>query len=214
MPGSATAKLISQPLSIVYRVWCKTLRITYENAELVRRSSKGGDRFAWAVWHDELFIHPYAHRHIKFLAIVSQSKDGEIVAGLLKRLGFDSVRGSSHRGGVRALVGAYSRMKKHDLDVAVAVDGPKGPRHKVKDGIIYLAVKADARIVPVRAVFERRKVFEKAWDRFQLPLPFSKCRIIYGEPYRADPDLSPESVARQVKILEEKLDALAPSSGT
>ncbi|NLW81590.1 MAG: lysophospholipid acyltransferase family protein [Desulfovibrionales bacterium] len=134
------------------------------------------------LWHDEIFPLIPFHEGESMACVVSQSRDGELLAEVLRRFGFLTVRGSSSRGGMRALVAAKRVMDEKGVGIIFTVDGPRGPRHKVKPGAIFLASHAGSPIVPVRAVMGRAKIFHRAWDKFQLPWPFSTCTIIYGTP--------------------------------
>jgi lysophospholipid acyltransferase (LPLAT)-like uncharacterized protein len=98
-------------------------------------------------------------------------------------------------------------MQRLDRDAVVTVDGPTGPRHQVKDGAVYLGYKAGAWIVPVRVHSSRVKRFERAWDRFQLPLPGALCRIIYGIPYKVE-ELHSETLTYERQRLQHALYAL------
>jgi lysophospholipid acyltransferase (LPLAT)-like uncharacterized protein len=128
---------------------------------------------------------------------------------VLESFGFLTVRGSSSRGGMRALVAARKLMDEQGVGIIFTVDGPRGPRHKVKPGAVFLARLAGSPIVPVRVVMSRAKVFHRAWDKFQLPLPFSKCTIIYGDPVIV-PDLgdNPADMQRQCEHLERIMESL------
>ena len=139
--------------------------------------------------------------------MVSASRDGELLASVLSGLGYNLARGSSNREGLRALRSAYKTMHALNRDAVFTIDGPKGPRHKAKEGIFYLAYKSGAPIVPTRIQISRKKLFHKAWDNFQLPLPGSLCTIIYGEPYRLDyKKLNSQVLEKEQTILEEKME--------
>lgn len=105
-------------------------------------------------------------------------------------------------------------MQDLDKDAVVTVDGPKGPRHHVKDGVLYLAYKSGAWIVPARVRSSMVKRFHKAWDQFQLPLPGARCRVIYGMPYKVE-KLRSASLPDERQRLEDALHELgdAPESG-
>ncbi|BCS87148.1 hypothetical protein PSDVSF_03900 [Pseudodesulfovibrio sediminis] len=166
-----------------------------------------------AAWHGELFSIAGGQNQVdlRFAVMVSQSKDGEFIARIIERLGHHTVRGSSSRGGVRALIQAKKMMEKDNDVVVVTMDGPRGPRHKVKDGIIYLAQKTGALIFPVRVFPEKTKVFEKSWDRFELPYPFTRTPIYIGEGMAVtDEKLDKEVLKREKKRLEERMQALKP----
>lgn len=141
--------------------------------------------------------------------MVSASKDGEILAQILSGLGYNLVRGSSHKQGVRAMRDACKKIQELRKDVVFTVDGPKGPRHEVKEGAIYLAYKAEAPIVPVRVKISRAKYLEKAWDKFQIPLPGSRSTVIYGRPYNIEAKkLNSEIILQEKNRLQKKLNNL------
>jgi len=192
-----------------YRLWHWTLRpVTHGWEESVRARAEGR-KLVFAMWHNELFMLSGMREAQNLLTIVSQSKDGDLAAGVLERLGYVTVRGSSSRGGVKALVAAYRTMRERDLDAVVTVDGPRGPRHKVKDGVVFLAQKTNALVVPIRAFSDRAKIFERAWDKFVLPLPGTRFRVFFGTPYEVTKEkLRGDVLAQEVGILEEKLGAL------
>jgi lysophospholipid acyltransferase (LPLAT)-like uncharacterized protein len=100
-------------------------------------------------------------------------------------------------------------MQALGSNAVFTVDGPKGPRHKVKEGAVYLADRADAYLVPARVAMSPVKVFHKAWDRFQLPLPFARCRVRYGTPYKPRLDArSEDDLKREAGELEHRLNTL------
>ncbi len=192
-----------------YRLWHWTLRPVVHGWEDSVRARSQGRKLVFAVWHNELFMLSGMREARNLMTIVSQSRDGDLAAGVLERLGYVTVRGSSSKGGVKALVAAYRTMRDKDLDAVVTVDGPKGPRHKVKEGAVFLAQKTKALVVPVRAFPTRAKIFERAWDKFVLPFPGTRFRVFFGTPYEITKEkLRGDALAQEVKILEEKLNAL------
>ncbi len=171
-------------LTLIYRLWIATMRIRVHNWQVVDAARAQGRLVLFVHWHDELFVLPYV-RNVgphRFAAVVSASRDGAILAGILERLGLSIARGSSSRDGVKALLKVAREMRRRGMIGVVTVDGPRGPRHVAKEGAVFLAVKSEAVIVPVRIYCERVKVFERAWDKFQLPWPGSRCRVVMGEP--------------------------------
>ena len=210
MPHSGKSLLgaLSAPVYWLYRLWCRSLRYTEINRAAIENTTDQGRPVVLSLWHDELFPLIYLKRRLNIIALVSQSDDGDLLAGVLERMGLETARGSSSRGGVKALLAAARRMRESGICGCVTVDGPRGPRHEVKEGAIFLAARADAPIVPIRLFMERRKVF-KSWDRFQLPLPFSRVSMVCADAYRVECDIrDPEAVARECRRLEEKLEAL------
>ena len=206
---SISPRLIGAILVPIVRLWCMTLRLERRNLPVFKDPELRARRPVIILWHDEIFplIHSHSDEHMA--CVVSQSKDGELLAAVLEGFGFRTVRGSSSRGGMRALVAAKRFMVEHNLGVIFTVDGPRGPRHKVKPGAVFLANLAGSPVVPVRAVMERAKIFHKAWDKFQLPWPFSRCVITYGDPIDL-PDCTkdPEEMQRQCERIEEIMNSL------
>ena len=113
---------------------------------------------------------------------MSQSEDGELLAGVLERMGLETARGSSTRGGVKALLTAARRMQEDGLSACITVDGPQGPRHQAKEGALFLSARTGAPLVPIRLFMEKRTLFG-SWDRFQLPWPFSRVHMVCADDY-------------------------------
>lgn len=209
--------IIGAPLGALYKIWCRTLRYHEKNTQRVQSLHKQGTPLIVAAWHNELFGLPWFGYKEGFhcTTIVSQSKDGEFLAQILQRLGFSSARGSSRRGGLQALRNARKIMLEEKRLCVITVDGPKGPRHKAKEGAFYLAQKAGAMIVPIRMYAPKAFVFAKAWDKFRLPYPFSRCGIYVGEPYEVtEQKLTSEVLEREKRRLENKMQELGKIFGT
>lgn len=112
--------------------------------------------------------------------MVSHSKDGELQCRALTVLGFDVVRGSSSRGGVRALASITKRLRKGSVDAAFAVDGPRGPYGVAKGGALAAAAATGSVVVPMGSAIAGGVVFRRAWDRFALALPFGRAAVVVG----------------------------------
>ncbi len=196
-------------LAWLVRLWHLTLRVERINADVFMDPQLRARRPVIMLWHDEIFPLIPAHAGERMACVVSQSRDGEILTRVLENFGFMTVRGSSSRGGMRALIAAKRVMDEQGVGVIFTVDGPRGPRHKVKPGALFLARLAGSPILPVRAVMSRAKVFHRAWDKFQLPWPFSRCTIIYGDlVVLPDPGDDPEEMQRQCEQLEQIMNSL------
>ncbi len=127
---------------------------------------------------DELcLLNHWRNRRVSVL--ISISKDGEIMNNASRFLGYDSVRGSSSKKAVSGLIAAIRKVKT-GASMAFAVDGPRGPIYKVKDGICAVSKKTDTPIMPVRAKSSRTKIFEKSWNKAKFPLPFSRIDLYFG----------------------------------
>lgn len=201
---------LSGPISMAYRLWCRSLRYQDAGLEHLDRAAAQGRRLVYTIWHDELFplVWYAAHKKFRVGAMVSQSRDGELIARVIESLGMPTIRGSSSRGGVKALVSAIRLIERQGHDVVITVDGPRGPRHVVKDGAILLASRTGAHIMPVRVSMHRAHVFQKAWDKFQLPWPFARCRVVFGQDYAVPRSLDEAGMAQERVRLEERLAAL------
>lgn len=131
-------------------------------------------------WHGEFFILPYLNRKKKVVLIVSQSADGDISAATMRHYGFAAIRGSSTRGAEAATLGVIDYIK-NNYTVAITGDGPKGPYHELKPGPVWFAQKMDIPLIPVTIRF-KHYVRLKSWDKFFIPIPFTRAVVIYGEP--------------------------------
>lgn len=200
-------------IATLYRLWCSTLRYEQVGRNLAEDLYAAGQPFILALWHNELLVPTFCRGKWRAGAIISQSRDGEILTQVMSRLNYRSIRGSSSRGGVRALISAKKALLFHKEVLCVTVDGPRGPRHKVKDGIIFLAQMTGAPIIPMRAYIPKAKVFRKAWDHFRLPLPFSRVCVLFGEAYTIPSSaLDEDGMARERARLESKMTELLPGN--
>ncbi len=180
-----------------------TIKIEFVNEEVLRRLKEKGEKIVYIFWHGQQFLTVYFHRNRKIAILTSLSKDGDLQTKILEGFGYKCIRGSSTKGGMHALREMIKTMKE-GYDCAFAVDGPRGPVYQAKGGAFYLARLNGAAIVPVACRAEKRKIFEKAWDKYELPLPFSRARIIYGEPiYINRQDDIEQKAAEAGKVLSE-----------
>lgn len=166
-------------------LWSRTLRYVVEDpGNLSGRPAS--DTAIGAVWHNRLLITPLILRRFlpkrRGAALISASRDGAWIAALVRRVGFDVVRGSSSRQGVTAIL-QMSEVLASGRDVVIAPDGPRGPVYQLGAGIIFLAQQSGAPVFPVNIEFSSYWRL-KSWDRFFLPRPFAKARIIFGPPHQ------------------------------
>jgi len=161
-------------------------------------------RFIFAFWHSRILLISYLYQGWNAAVLVSQSQDGEFIARVVQRQGHEPIRGSTTRGGLRALSQMIKRLKEKRRPAGIIPDGPQGPRFKVQPGIIMLAKKTGFPIVPVTYSASRVKVFN-SWDRFILPIPFAGCRVVYGDPVSVPENADPETVSICRLSLEQEL---------
>ncbi len=148
--------------------------------DLSVRGKNPGKNLIYAIFHqDDLSCMPYFSEK-NICVLISQSKDGQILATAVEFMGYQTVRGSSHRGGVAGLL-AGMRKVADGHKMSIAVDGPRGPIYKVKDGITAVSEKSKRPIVPMKGHPEKKYVFKKSWNQAQLPYPFSKIKINIGK---------------------------------
>ena len=179
------ARLLSLIAWIVISIWSRLVRTRFVNRQILDQFIEEGKNAIFAFWHGRQFLLFHNHRNIGCVIPASESRDGDIQSGVLQRFGFDVVRGSSKRKGDRALLGMVQGLRKGKI-VAMAVDGPRGPLHEVKPGILYLAGKLNKPIIPVATSAKWRWILKKPWDKYLLPVPFTKAVIVYGEPVVVD----------------------------
>jgi len=156
------------------------------------------------IWHQQFFstVRPFKkYKTFNPSIMISQSKDGEIVAKMALHNGWNPVRGSSSNGGMEALKKMITNLKEKKL-AAHIVDGPKGPSGIVKAGVILLAHASNAVIVPLSVSAEKAWYF-KSWDKFLLPKPFSKVILRFGEMIKFDRVKDRETFEKQRIRLEE-----------
>jgi hypothetical protein len=148
-------------------------------------------------------------RNGRWLSMCSQSLDGDAMAKLEERLGFEVVRGSSGRGGLQAIVDMIERVNDTPgLGACLAIDGSRGPRGRAQGGIIALAQRTGGTILPVTASARPAYIFKKAWDRTLLPLPFARVDLVYGEPFTVPARLKAAELEHWRAELERRMVAL------
>jgi hypothetical protein len=166
---------------VVMLLWSSTIRTRFVDRAIPEGLHSQGKNIIYAFWHGRQFLLFYTHRNSGIVIPASESRDGEIQAGILGRFGFGVVRGSSKRKGAQALLGLVDALRS-GKDIALAVDGPRGPIYEVKQGITYIAGKLGVPIVPLSMAAKRGWVLNKIWDKYLLPMPFTQCLILSGKP--------------------------------
>ncbi len=158
-----------------------SFRVRFVNRESADGLVSEKENVLFAFFHGDMVPLFHAYRNSRILIPASESRDGEIMAQLLKNFGFDVVRGSTKRKGHKALRELITGMRKGKT-VAIPVDGPRGPLHVVKPGIVYLAGLLKAPIVPVAVSAQRFCILGKSWDKLMIPTPFTECIVLFGDP--------------------------------
>ena len=182
---------------------CRIVRIEGVENEMPTQSDK---RAIYCTWHQRLAYLFYYMRYSDILGMMSQSRDGDYIARVAKCFGFDNIRGSSSRGGKRALAEIIKKMK-NGKSGGMACDGPLGPARISKIGTIMMAHRAQIPIIPASWSAEKCWIFN-SWDRFMVPKPFSKVMIYFGEPIWIPKNEKIENYERYRKQLDDRLNEI------
>ena len=191
------------------QILARTLRYEMDDRAGVLGKPVAGNYIA-ALWHNRLLLISFVLK--KFFpqrpgaGLISASRDGDMIADATRRFGFDVVRGSSSRMGASALL-ELSEVLASGRDVLITPDGPRGPAYELGPGIIFLAQKTGAPVVPVNMEYSSCWRV-KSWDRFIIPKPFSKVRVIIGQPQRISSTSSDEEFGRERLRLQNVMMSL------
>jgi lysophospholipid acyltransferase (LPLAT)-like uncharacterized protein len=191
------------------QIWARTLRYEIDDRlGAVGRPVK--ENYIGALWHNRLLIFPFVLRRFfpnrRGAALISASRDGDLLADAIKRFDFDVVRGSSSRLGASAIL-QLTDVLASGRDVVITPDGPRGPAYELGPGIIFLAQKSGAPVVPVNMEYSSCWRL-KSWDRFILPRPFSKVRVIIGQSHHVRSTSTPEEFETERLRLQDVMMAL------
>lgn len=197
-------KIISYLAWFIIQVVSRTVqieRINYENIRKIKNK-------IYAFFHGEQFLLIFAHRHSDIVIMTSLSRDGELQTKILSKFGYDIVRGSTGKKGASSGTLALIEKIKNGKSSAITVDGPHGPGFKVKPGIIFLAQKTARPIIPVR-VYITKRIQLKNWDRYTIPLPWSKSYIVYGNPVYVEPTEDLKKKTEELENILKNLDFIS-----
>ena len=191
---------------------CRSYRWTIEGAEHYEAVVASGRQPILALWHGRILPGLHYFRHRGVVVITSQNFDGEWIARILRRFGFGTARGSTSRGGARALVQLRREMAA-GRPAAFTVDGPRGPARVVQPGVAFLAAVTGHPVLPYHVEADRHWTLP-SWDRTQIPKPFSRVALVIGPPIAvgatSDEALSTagKGIADALTILEGRASAL------
>ena len=185
---------------------CKSLKVTVQNGETIEKFKREKQNYVLAFWHGTMLLPWYLHGNPSFAALTSKSKDGDLLAKILRKWNYEVVRGSSSIGGNVAL-GIMIDYTKNDYSIAITPDGPRGPRYKFKAGAVITAKKANIPIILSGVGYKKRKVL-KNWDKFEVPFFFSNAKIIYSDPIYVSEKLDYDETSDVIIKCESKLNLL------
>lgn len=182
--------------------WTTSLR--WVGLQHKKAAQKGGKGYIFTFWHQRQVYFTYTHRGEPAHVLVSRSKDGEMIAETMRLSNIGAVRGSSSRRAAGATRELADILDKGEA-IGITPDGPKGPGRQVKPGVLFLAQKTGAAILPISNAVSNTFEVSKAWDRFHIPLPLSRAVVVYGEPLSV---AEGDDFDEKARILKERLDAI------
>lgn len=194
-------KKIIPPLAYnLIKLTNQSYRLEVEGWKSVKKALTAGESLVFSSWHGKSWVPVYFLRNLGIYALTSLSRDGSYMTEILHSLGWQTIRGSSSRGASRSLLALYRKLEE-GASTALTPDGPTGPIYEVKPGIIFLQEKAGSMLVPMGVDARWKKNFA-SWDKYLLPLPFSKTALVFGKPFCFEADLEMET---KQEILKEKM---------
>jgi lysophospholipid acyltransferase (LPLAT)-like uncharacterized protein len=169
---------------VALRALAATWRYTVIGGEKIENLRLHGSPFIFSLWHGQLLPLIWHHRRQRVAILVSEHKDGEIIARVARSLGYRLIRGSTTRGGERALLSLAKELRS-GAEVAITPDGPKGPARSYAPGALIAAQRSGAPILPIAAHVDNAWRLS-SWDSFVIPKPFARITVAYGTPTRVD----------------------------
>jgi lysophospholipid acyltransferase (LPLAT)-like uncharacterized protein len=191
---------------IVITIVGRTMRWHSEGDSHLDEIYECGKRAIFTFWHGRIFPATYYWRNRGIVVMTSMNRDGDGIAQCIHRFGYGTARGSSSRGGLRALAEMGQRIRQ-GLDTAFTIDGPRGPKYVAKEGPVLLAMKTGAAIFCFH-ISMKYKIQLKSWDEFQIPLPFTPALVLNAEPIWVPQDASSEDLRTIHQQMQTTLDTL------
>ena len=188
----------------------RTWRYSVINGEALKRVRADGRPFIFSLWHGHLLPLLWHHRGSSVAILISEHRDGELIARTAQWLGYNLIRGSTTRGAGRALLSLVRELKSGH-EVAVTPDGPRGPARKFAAGALIAAQRSGVPILPIAASADRAWRLG-SWDRFVIPKPFARITVAYGDATTVDAP-SARAAANEAPRLEALMNEAAELAG-
>jgi lysophospholipid acyltransferase (LPLAT)-like uncharacterized protein len=191
------------------RLWERTLRYeVFDRADILGKPVT--ENYIGSLWHNRLLIFPLVLRRFfpnrRGAALISASRDGDLLTDAIRRFGYRVIRGSSSRLGASAILQLTEELASGH-DVVITPDGPRGPAYELGPGIVFLAQKSNASVLPMNLEYSRYWRLG-SWDRFIIPQPFSKVRILISEPYHVKTTATPEEFEAERVRMQDAMMSL------
>jgi lysophospholipid acyltransferase (LPLAT)-like uncharacterized protein len=191
------------------RLWERTLRYEVDDRAGILGKAVT-ENYIGVLWHNRLLIFPLVLRRFfpqrQGAALISASRDGDLLAQAIRRFGYDVVRGSSSRLGASAIL-QLTEMLASGRDVVLTPDGPRGPVYELGSGVVFLARKSGAAVLPMNLEYSRCWRVG-SWDRFIIPQPFSKVRVLINQPQHVKSTGTPDELEADRLALQNAMMAL------
>jgi len=190
-------------------IWERTLRYEVDDRAgiLGKPVTKN---YIGAIWHNRLLIFPLILRRFfpnrRGAALISASRDGDLLTDAIRHFGYEVIRGSSSRLGASAILQLTEELAA-GRDVVITPDGPRGPAYELGPGIVFLAQKSGAWVLPMNLEYSRCWRLG-SWDRFIIPQPFSKVRVLISQPHHVEPTGTPEEFETERRRVQDAMMSL------
>ncbi|MFK7778794.1 MAG: lysophospholipid acyltransferase family protein [Gimesia sp.] len=204
----ALLSVLNSCVVILIRLIFKTTRLEYVGDSIKRCpfADTGTDRYLYSVWHDSVIPPLFCGSEHNGVALISQHRDANTIEAMLKAAGMGAIRGSTSRGGASAIKKLIKLAEgKH---IVITPDGPRGPHHKMKSGIVFLASHSGRAVLPTAYTATRFWKFQGSWTSIWIPKPFSKVYYLVGEPIEVPENLSREELNGYTELVQEKMEEL------
>jgi hypothetical protein len=182
------------------------VRIFLEEPGICPYAETGSRRYLYCVWHDQIMMTVFCGRPKAMAGLVSGHRDGSYLAEAMRLLGIAAIRGSSKRGGSRAMGELLHRVR--NFHVAITPDGPRGPRRKIKTGIVFLASHSGRVIIPTAHLCRRAWHIRGNWTDMMFPRPFTKIYACGGRRFPVPAGLDRHELERYAERLEAEMQRL------
>ncbi|MBT3367212.1 MAG: lysophospholipid acyltransferase family protein [Nitrospina sp.] len=192
-------------------LWCLTLRSKNLNEEEEKHFKNLTGPYILTLWHGRIFyLFYYLRRHPDYFLLISPSEDGDLLARLARLMGYSVIRGSTYKKAISASRSLIKVLRKNQRIIIIA-DGSRGPRCVAQTGSVQLAGITGAPVFPM-TFGAKNKVVLNSWDRFVIPLPFTRCTLNFSSPISLPPKSSDQKIEEKRIELENALNGINKAS--
>ncbi|HAH47297.1 MAG TPA: hypothetical protein DCM07_21050 [Planctomycetaceae bacterium] len=200
--------ILNSLVVFVIRMIFKTTRLEFVGDSLDRCpfADTGSDRYLYSVWHDSVIPPLFCNVEHNSVALISQHRDADTIEAMLKAARMGAIRGSTSRGGASAM--KKLMISAEGRHVVITPDGPRGPHHKMKPGIVFLASHSGRSIIPNAFAASRCWKFQGSWTSIWIPKPFATVYYLVGNPISVPENISREEMREYTDLVQEKMEEL------